>query len=64
MFLQLFCFYAHYIYLYPIHFKDAHITKLPNLVRVQHFHSSCAFVEVVSEGDAAAPVLDFAVASP
>ena len=53
-----------YIYLYPIHFKDADITKLPDLVRVQQLHSSCAFVEVVPERDAAAPVLDFAVASP
>jgi len=47
-----------------IHLKDADITKLPDFVGVQQLHSSCAFVEVVPERDAAAPVLDFAVAHP
>ncbi len=47
-----------------IHLKDADIAKLPDFVGVQQLHSSCAFVEVVPERDAAAPVLDFAVAHP
>ena len=51
-----------HIHLNPIHLKNTHITKLPDLVRVQQLHSSCAFVEVIFEGDAAAPVLDFATA--
>ena len=36
-----------HIYLNPIHLKYTHITKLPDLVRVQQLHSSCAFVEVI-----------------
>lgn len=53
-----------HIHLNPIHLKYTHVSELPDLVRVQQLHSSCAFVEVVSEGDAAVPVLDFAVARP
>ena len=53
-----------HIHLNPIHLKYTHITKLPDFVRVQQLHSSCAFIEVISEGDAAAPVLHFAVARP
>ena len=56
--------YLLHIYLYSIYLKNTHITKLPDFVRVQQLHSSCTFVEVVPEGDAAAPVLDFAVACP
>ena len=37
------------IHLYPIHFKDADITKLPDFVRVQQLHSSCTFIEVLRE---------------
>ena len=36
-----------HIHLHTIHLKDAHIAKLPDLIRVQQLHSSCAFVEVV-----------------
>ena len=31
---------------------------------VQQLHSSCAFIEVIFEGDAAVPGLDFTAASP
>ena len=53
-----------HIHLNPIHLKYTHISKLPDFVRVQQLHSSCAFVEVISEGDAAVPGLDFTAASP
>ena len=53
-----------HIHLHPIHLKYTHITKLPDFVRVQQLHSSCAFVEVIFEGDAAVPGLDFIAASP
>ena len=53
-----------HIHFNPIHLKDAHISKLPDLIRVQQLHSSCAFVEVIFEGDAAMPVLDLAAARP
>ena len=59
-----FRFYTQYIHFHPVHLKYTHVSKLPDLVRVQQLHSSCAFVEVVSERDAAKPVLDFAVAHP
>ena len=53
-----------HIHLHPIHLKNTHISKLPDFVRVQQLHSSCAFVEVIFERDAAVPGLDFAVARP
>ena len=53
-----------HIHLNSIHLKYAHISKLPDFVRVQQLHSSCAFVEVIFEGDAAMPGLDFTAASP
>lgn len=53
-----------HIHLNSIHLKNTHITELPDLVGVQQLHSSCAFVEVISEGDAAVPGLDFTAASP
>ena len=53
-----------HIHLNPIHLKDTNISELPDFVRVQQFHSSCAFVEVIFEGDAAVPGLDFTAASP
>ena len=53
-----------HIHLNPIHLKDTNISKLPDFVKVQQLHSSCAFVEVIFEGDAAVPELDFTVASP
>ena len=53
-----------HIHLNPIHLKNTHVTKLPDLVRVQQLHSSCTFVEVIFEGNAAMPGLDFTAASP
>ena len=53
-----------HIHLNPIHLKNTHIAKLPDFVGVQQLHSSCAFIEVVPERDAAVPGLDFTAASP
>ena len=51
-------------HLHPIHLKDAHISELPDFIRIQQLHSSCTFIKVVAERDAAVPVLDFAGAGP
>ena len=56
--------YSLHIHLNSIHLKYLHISKLPDFVGVQLLHSSCAFIEVIFEGDAAVPGLDFATASP
>ena len=53
-----------HIHLNSIHLKNTYISKLPDLVGVQQFHSSCAFVEVIFEGYAAVPFLDLTAASP
>ena len=53
-----------HIHLNPIHLKDTNISKLPDFVKVQQLHSSCAFVEVLFEGDAAVPRLNLTAASP
>ena len=53
-----------HIHFQAIHLKYTHIAKLPDFVGVQQLHSSCAFVEVIFEGDAAVPGLDFTAASP
>ena len=53
-----------HIHLQAIHLKYTHVAKLPDLIGVQQLHSSCAFVEVVFEGDAASPELDLATSSP
>ena len=53
-----------HIHSQAIHLKYTYITKLPDLIGVQQLHSSCAFVEIVFEGDAASPVLDLAAARP
>ena len=53
-----------YIHLHAVHLKDADITELADFVGVEEFHATSAFVEVVFEGDAVVPVLDFAVAYP
>jgi hypothetical protein len=37
---------------------------LPDFIRIQQLHSACALVEVVAEGDAAVPVLDFSASRP
>ena len=53
-----------HIHLHAIYLEDADITELTDFVGVEEFHAASAFVEVVFEGDAAVPVLDFAVACP
>ena len=53
-----------HIHFNSIHLKYTHITKLPDFIGVQQLHSSCAFVEVIFEGDAAVPELDLTAASP
>lgn len=53
-----------HIHLNPIHLKDTNISKLPDFVKVQQLHSSCAFIKVVHERDAAMPGLDLTAASP
>ena len=53
-----------HIHLDAVYLEDTHITKLPDFVGVQQLHSSCAFIEVIFEGDAAVPGLDFTAASP
>ena len=49
---------------HPVHLEDANVAELADFIGIQQLHSSCAFVEVVAEGDAAVPVLDFARACP
>ena len=53
-----------HIHLNPIHLKYTHVSKLPDFVGVQQLHSSCAFVEVIFEGDAAVPELYLTATSP
>ena len=53
-----------HIHLNSIHLKYAHVSELPDFVGVQQLHSSCAFIEVIFEGDAAVPGLDLTAASP
>ena len=53
-----------HIHFQAIHLKYTHISKLPDFVGVQQLHSSCAFVEVIFERDAAVPGLDFTAARP
>ena len=57
-------YYLLHIYINLIHLKDTNISKLPDFVKVQQLHSSCAFVEVIFEGDAAVPGLNLTAASP
>ena len=49
---------------HPVHLEDANVAELADFIGIQQLHSSCAFVKVVAEGDAAVPVLDFAGACP
>ena len=51
--------YSLHINLNSIHLKYTHISKLPDLIGIQQLHSSCAFVEVIFEGDAAVPSSPF-----
>lgn len=53
-----------HIHLHSIHLKYTHVSKLPDFIGVQQLHSSCAFVEVIFEGDAAVPGLDLTATSP
>ena len=53
-----------HIYSNSVYLKYAHVAKLPDLIGVQQLHSSCAFVEVVFEGDATSPLLDFTASGP
>ena len=56
--------YSLHIHLNSIHLKYVHISKLPDFVGVQQLHSSCAFIEIIFEGDAAVSGLDFTAVSP
>ena len=56
--------YSLHIHLNSIHLKYVHISKLLDFVGVQQLHSSCAFIEVIFEGDAAVSGLDLTAASP
>ena len=51
-------------YLHAVDFEDAGGAELSDFVAVEEFHAARAFVEVVAEGDAAVPVLDFSVSRP
>ena len=51
-------------HLHAIHLEDADVAELADFVAVEEFHAARAFVEIVAEGDAAVPVLDFAGACP
>ena len=46
-------------HLHPINFEHAYVAELSDFIGIQQFHAACAFVEVISEGDAAGPVPDF-----
>ena len=51
-------------HLHSIDFKNAGIAKRAYFVGIEEFHAACAFVEIIAEGDAAAPELDFTAACP
>ena len=51
-------------HLHTVHLEDAYVAELADFVAVEEFHAACAFVEIVAEGDAAVPVLDFAGTGP
>lgn len=51
-------------YLHPIYFKHTNISELSDFVRVQQFHTANTFIEVVVEGNAAVPALNFTAAGP
>ena len=46
-------------HLHSIYFKQARIAERAYFVGIEEFHVACAFVEIVTEGDAAVPELDF-----
>ena len=51
-------------HLHSIDFKYARIAKGAYFVGIKEFHAARAFVEIVAEGDAAVPELDFTRACP
>ena len=51
-------------HLHPIYFKYTNISELPDFVGVEEFHAARTFIEIIAEGDAAVPVLDFAGTCP
>ena len=51
-------------HLHSIDFKYARIAKGAYFVGIKEFHAARAFVEIVAEGDAAVPELDFTAACP
>ena len=52
------------MYGYSVDLEYAHVTDLPDLMRVQQLHLACAWIEIVSQGDAVAPALDFPALCP
>ena len=51
-------------HLHSIDFKYARIAERAYLVGIEEFHVARAFIEIVAEGDAAVPELDFTAARP
>ena len=51
-------------HLHPVNFKNTHIAKLSDFVRIQQFHATSTLVEVVAKRDAAVPILNFPTARP
>ena len=45
------------MYGYSVDLEYAHVTDLPDLMRVQQLHLACALIEIVAQGDAVAPAL-------
>ena len=51
-------------HLHSIDFKHAGIAERAYFVGIKEFHAARSFVEIVAEGDAAVPELDFTAACP
>ena len=45
------------MYGYSVDLEYAHVTDLPDLMRVQQLHLACALIEIVAQGDAVVPAL-------
>ena len=52
------------MYGYSVDLEYAHVTDLPDLMRVQQLHLACALIEIVTQGDAVAPALDLPALGP
>lgn len=52
------------MYGYSVDLEYAHVTDLPDLMRVQQLHLACALIEIVAQGDAVAPALDLPALGP